>query len=86
MTKGELIKRMRGLPDDTEIVWEDRSDGAHWTFLDPKVDVELLARVEVVEGDIDSGHQWWERLSTLRVYENMDRVRMIRMKPVVVLS
>lgn len=86
MTKGELLERIQGLPDDTEIIWEDLSDAAHWTFLDTSVEVELLARVEVVEGDIDAGHQWWERLSTLRGYVNQDRVRLIRMRPVVVLG
>lgn len=86
MTKGELFERMKGLPDDTEIVWEDTSDGAHWTFLDMAVEVELLARVEVVEGHPDAGFQFWERRSALVEYERPERVRIVRMKPVVVLG
>ena len=86
MTKGELIERMQGLPDDTEVVWEDQSAEAHWTFLDMEVDVELLVRVEVVEGEPDAGHQWWERRLALFGYEDKDRVRVVRMRPVVVLS
>jgi hypothetical protein len=86
VTKGELTRRMRGLPDDTEIVWEDSSAEAHWTFLDTDVEVELLARVEVAEGHADAGYQFWDRLSSVRQYEGKDRVRVVRMKPVVVLS
>lgn len=86
MTKGELIERMQGLPDDTEIVWEDNSAEAHWTFRDMDVEVELLWRVEAMEGRRDAGRQWWERQSALRGYEDQGRVRVVRMKPVVVLG
>lgn len=87
MTKGELIERMRGLPDDTEIVREDSSDGSRWTFFrDMEVDVELLARIEVVEGYPDAGFQFWERRSALAEYEWPERLRVLAMKPVVVLG
>jgi hypothetical protein len=86
LTKGELIERMKGLPDDTEIVWEDSSDGAHWTFLDMDVEVELLVRVEVAERHADAGFQFWERRSALAKYERPQRVRVVCMKPVVVLG
>lgn len=87
MTKDELIARIEGLPGDTEIVWEDLSDGAHWTFIDVRADVELLARVEVVEeGFADTGDQFWDRLSSVRQYESEYRTRVVRMKPVIVLG
>jgi len=86
MTKGELIKRMAGLPDDTEIVWEDFSDGAGWTFLEIGAEVELLARVEFLKGSSAEGKRYWERLSVLRHYDPKALVRMVRMQPVVVLG
>jgi len=86
MTKDELIAAMDGLPGDTEVVWNDRSDDAWWTFTKVFIEVEDLARVAYTEEALGFGRSFWERPSTMERWERKTGWRIESIHPVIVLS
>ena len=68
ITKDEMTALWDGLPGDTQIVWEDKRDDAHWTFCEATGDVENLVLVETTFDDIGIKVVEWERPSNVEQY------------------
>ena len=88
ITKGEMVALLDGLPDTTEVVFEDRSAEAHWTFRGVTGKVEDLVLVETTFDGEGVKSIEWERPESIAEYERKTGWKIISdvVVPVVVLT